>query len=248
MRLIPYIMPREARKQSATDLYHIMLRGIDGMDIFREKDDRKMFVTLLKQQISESFKIYCYCLMSNHIHCLIKSEKLSFHLHKLAATYAMWFNHKYERRGYLYQDRFKSEPVEDETYFIQCFRYILQNPVKAGLCHHASQYAWSSYPYYYQKETSFISTGFLTRFFKNRQEFENYMTEEDDGKYLEFSPSTLPSNACVKEIWEQKRKGWENLSPAEQLSVLRKMKETTNAGIRQLVRITGISINRIRKL
>lgn len=129
-------MPREARKQSATDLYHIMLRGIDGMDIFREKDDRKMFVTLLKQQISESFKIYCYCLMSNHIHCLIKSEKLSFHLHKLAATYAMWFNHKYERRGYLYQDRFKSEPVEDDTYFIQAsdiFYKIPSKPVSATM-------------------------------------------------------------------------------------------------------------------
>lgn len=138
-------MSRQARQRSITDIYHVIQRGIDRMVIFRDDDDRQMFLNLLRLQVCESFKIYCYCLMDNHIHLLVKSDRLSFHIHHIASIYAMWFNHKYNRRGYLFQDRFKSEVIEDEGYLLRCFRYILRNPVKAGICEKIEIYGWSSY-------------------------------------------------------------------------------------------------------
>ena len=121
-------MSRQARQRSATEVYHVIQRGIDRMAIFYDDDDRQMFLNLLSQQVSESFKVYCYCLMDNHFHLIVKSNKLSFHIHHIASVYAGWFNHKHERRGYLFQDRFKSEAIEEEGYLLRCFRYILHNP------------------------------------------------------------------------------------------------------------------------
>lgn len=123
-------MPRQARQRSNTDIYHVILRGIDRMAIFYTDDDRQMFLNFLKMQISDHFKIYCYCLMDNHEHLLLKSESLSSQMHHLASLYAMRFNRKYERCGYLFQNRFQSENVENESYLLNCFRYILRNPVK----------------------------------------------------------------------------------------------------------------------
>ena len=82
-------MSRQARQRSITDIYHVIQRGIDRMVIFRDDDDRQMFLNLLQLQVCESFKIYCYCLMDNHIHLLVKSDRLSFHIHHIASIYAM---------------------------------------------------------------------------------------------------------------------------------------------------------------
>ena len=133
-------MSRQARQQSNTGVYHVIQRGVNRMLIFHEDADRRMFLDLLKSQAGEFFKVYCFCLMDNHIHLIVKTSRLSFYIHRILTAYAIWFNHKYEREGYLFQDRFKSEVIEDQGYLLRCFRYVLQNPLKAGLCHKISEY------------------------------------------------------------------------------------------------------------
>jgi REP element-mobilizing transposase RayT len=141
-------MPREAREKSKRGIYHVMLRGINRQDIFGDDEDRIKFVeTMADCKVISGYKLYGYCLMSNHVHILIKIEKEPIEqvFKRIGARYVHWYNWKYERCGHLFQDRFKSEVVENDSYFLVVLRYILQNLVKAGLTASIGEYRWSSY-------------------------------------------------------------------------------------------------------
>ena len=115
-------MPRQARRQSESGIYHIMLRGINQQQIFEDEEDNQKFVEVLKDcKLISGFKVYAYCLMGNHIHLLLKAENENLEqiFKRIGARYVYWYNWKYRRRGHLFQDRFKSEPVEDDAYFLQ---------------------------------------------------------------------------------------------------------------------------------
>jgi len=125
-------MPRQARQKSESGIYHIMLRGINQQIIFEDEEDSEKFIETLKTYKAISgYKIFAYCLMGNHCHLLLKVEKedLVLIFKRIAGSYVYWYNWKYYRRGHLFQDRFKSEPVEDDVYFLTVLRYIHQNPV-----------------------------------------------------------------------------------------------------------------------
>ena len=130
-------MPREARKISQNETYHIMLRGINQQQIFEDEEDYQKFIEIIKsyQAICE-YKVFAYCLMGNHIHFLMEfgKESIGQVFKRIGSKYVYWYNIKYQRKGHLFQDRFKSEPVDDDAYFLTVNRYIHQNPVKAGLC------------------------------------------------------------------------------------------------------------------
>ena len=130
-------MPRSAREISENSTYHIMLRGINQQQIFEEAEDYTKFLEILKhyQAVSE-YKVYAYCLMGNHIHLLMEfgKEDIGQVFKRIGAKYVYWYNIKYGRKGHLFQDRYKSEPVDDDSYFLTVMRYIHQNPIKAGLC------------------------------------------------------------------------------------------------------------------
>jgi REP element-mobilizing transposase RayT len=124
-----------------------MLRGIDKRRIFEERADYEFFLGRFARILRDS-DIIClaYCLMSNHIHLLLKEGDvpLSHFIKRIGISYAYYFNNKYGRAGHLFQDRFKSEAVQNDRYFLAVLGYILQNPVSAGLCENAGDYEWSS--------------------------------------------------------------------------------------------------------
>ena len=141
-------MPRTARKKSNTGIYHVMLSGINQQRIFEDDEDNEKFLlTLSDCKKAGGFELYGYCLMGNHVHLLIKvaKEELEQIFRRIEARYVYWYNWKYKRSGHLFQDRYKSEPVEDDRYFVSVLRYIHQNPVKAKLCKKPEEYKWSSY-------------------------------------------------------------------------------------------------------
>jgi hypothetical protein len=88
--------------------------------------------------------------MSNHVHLLIResSESLASVIKRIAVSYAQYYNKKYIRFGHLFQDRFKSEPVNDNAYFFTLLQYIHQNPVAAGISVDVAGYRWSSWGEY----------------------------------------------------------------------------------------------------
>ena len=99
-------MSRQARQQSNTGVYHVILRCVNRMLIFHEDADRRMFLDLLKSQAGEFFKVYCFCLMDNHIHLIVKTSRLSFYIHRLFTADALLFYNKYERVGFIFKDSF----------------------------------------------------------------------------------------------------------------------------------------------
>ena len=144
-------MPRNARSKSESGIYHIMLRGINRKSIFEDREDCERFLaTLERYKKICGYEIFAYCLMVNHIHILLKvgDEDVDLIMKRLAGSFVFWYNNKYERVGHLFQDRFRSEPVEDDTYFLTVLRYIHQNPVKAGIVDKPEKYIWSSYNEY----------------------------------------------------------------------------------------------------
>ena len=142
-------MPRTARIKTESNIYHVMMRGINRQDIFEDEEDRYRFMTVLGRckELSE-FKLHAFVLMSNHIHLLIEpvGEPLEVIFKRICTSYAVWFNRKYMRAGHLFQDRFRSEGVGTDQYYKTVLRYIMQNPIKAGMVSSMEQYRWSSYP------------------------------------------------------------------------------------------------------
>ena len=117
-------MPRKPRQKSALNIYHVILRGINKQIIFEDKADYLQFVNILMFYKEEcNFKLFAYCLMDNHIHLLVEESDVSLDeiMKRIEVKFVRWYNKKYERIGYLFQDRYKSEPVNDEKYFLTVF-------------------------------------------------------------------------------------------------------------------------------
>lgn len=141
-------MPRNAREKAESGIFHVMLRGIDRQVIFQDDEDCEKFLQSLGAcQKATPFSIYAYCLMGNHVHLLLREgeQPLALIFRRLGPLYVRWYNWKYDRTGYLFQGRFKSEAVKDDAQFLAVLRYIYQNPVKAGLCARPEDYPWSDY-------------------------------------------------------------------------------------------------------
>lgn len=140
-------MPRVARQFSRTGFYHIMMRGINRENIFQSRETKKQMLDILAEKITNSdVGIYAYCVMDNHIHLLLKTEPedLATFMKKVNGSFAMYYNREQKRIGPVFQDRYKSECVENEGYFWGVLKYIHLNPVKAYVVKNAEEYEWSS--------------------------------------------------------------------------------------------------------
>jgi putative transposase len=141
-------MARQPRLEYEGAMHHVMSRGNDGILTYRDDVDRERFLALLAEEIARSrWTLHDYCLMSNHYHLSITTPEctLSTGMHRLLARYVQYFNRRHGRRGHLFQERFKSVLVEEETHGIVLSRYISLNPVKAGICERPERWKWSSY-------------------------------------------------------------------------------------------------------
>ena len=138
-------MPRPPRIAPAGCVFHLTARG---KAIFLDDDDRRWFLRLFAKAV-ERYRWTChaYCLMGNHFHLLIelRDENLSEGMQWLLGRYAQDFNWRHGYDGHLFQGRFKSELVESNVHLLELSRYIVNNPVRAGICQIAADWPWSSY-------------------------------------------------------------------------------------------------------
>ena len=129
-------MPRGARLDVPNVLHHVMARGIEGQDIFRDTRDLSEFLHRLSQVVTEGkVQLFAWCLMPNHFHFLVRPRVmlLSTMMRRLMTGYAVWHNRRHNRKGHLFQNRYKSIVVEEDPYFLELVRYIHLNPVRAKL-------------------------------------------------------------------------------------------------------------------
>ena len=141
-------MSRQMRIEYPGAMYHVTSRGNCKSDIFLNDSDRYRFLDELSKTILKfGIVCYAYCLMSNHYHLLIETPdgNLSSSIHRLNSAFAGYMNWKHNRVGHLFQGRFRAILVQKETYFLELCRYIVLNPVRAGMVEVPSSYRWSSY-------------------------------------------------------------------------------------------------------
>lgn len=246
-------MPRAARKKSTSGFYHVILRGINRQRIFEDAEDYERYLWLLTKYKDQcGFALYAWCLMPNHIHILLKEgkEPLSQVFQRIGASFVYWYNGKYERVGHLFQDRYKSEPVEDNTYFLSVLRYIHRNPVKAGICAEPSEYPYSSYRNYFENDA--IDHDLVEELI-SKDDFESYHRENDDDCCMDIQDKSVrritdeDARRLLRETFS-----CENVSQAQRLpeedriQAIRLLLDA-GASIRQVSRLTGTSFGIVRK-
>ena len=132
-------------------LHHIMMRGIDKTNIFRDDEDKARFLERLGQTVLEGkYAVYAWALMDNHVHILFKSGKvgISTVMRKLLTWYALYFNRRHRRTGHLFENRYKSILCDEDNYLLALIRYIHLNPTRAGMVKTMEEldlYLWSGH-------------------------------------------------------------------------------------------------------
>jgi len=127
--------------------FHAYARGVDRMAISRDDADRVAWVALLERTAKRfAWTCHAYCLMPNHFHLVVETEldDLSRGMNRLNGIYAQRFNLRHERSGHLFQGRFSVRAIEDEAYLTDACAYVLDNPVRAGLCESPEDWPWSA--------------------------------------------------------------------------------------------------------
>jgi len=141
-------MPRKARIDAPGALHHIICRGIEQTEIFRDDADRDNFVERLGQVLSETdTPCYAWALIPNHFHLLLKTGNVPIAnvMRKLLTGYAVTFNRRHRRAGHLFQNRYKSILCQEESYLLELVRYLHLNPLRASLVNSMRQLDWYKY-------------------------------------------------------------------------------------------------------
>ena len=202
-------MSRKPRKKSESQIYHVILRGNNRQSIFFNDADRFFIINRIQKYSEQTnIELYAYCLMDNHIHLLVgkANPNLSKFVQKLATSYAMYFNRKYDRCGHLFQGRFKSEPVETEDYFKTVFRYILQTPEKAHICKFF-QYKWSSCQFVMNETTdTFINLEYVFAIFQSKNSLKKFLHAENTDSCMEYENVPVMSDTLCSKIIKEKLK------------------------------------------
>ncbi len=252
-------MARKPREKSSTGIYHVMFRGINGQVVFKDHEDcKKLLQTIKKYKKVSQYTIYAYCLMNNHVHLLIKEEKedLGIIFRRIGASYVYWYNRKYKRRGPLFQDRYKSEPVEDDKYFLTVLRYIHQNPIKAGIEKDIKKYSWSSYNEYIRKVNICDINFPLSLFAENKKRavklFKNFNEKKNDDRCLEYEEQgridDTEGTQIIIEIAEVEDPGRVQDFQRDKRDKIIKELKSRGLSIRQIERLTGVSFGIIRRI
>ena len=222
---------RNPRRQGESNVYHIIARGTGKQLIFEDDQDRIKFLSFMSQACRESHvELYAWCLMGNHFHLLASApiEDISSFIKKLCGWYARYFNDRHGRTGHLFQERFRSEPVESDEYLMTVVRYIHRNPDNSGIGRYDT-YPWSSYSEYIGTER-YCSTDFVLSLFGTIHVFIA-MHALDVEAALAIARRTLGDIPVSDvKIFERGRRD----------ALLRKLKDS-GLSIRHIERITGIS-------
>ena len=246
-------MARHARVESSTGIYHAVMRGINKQNIYENTEDFERFKDCLKKVKEESdIKILCYCLMNNHAHIVVRVgvESIGVSFKRIGVRYASWYNRKYNRQGPLFQDRYWSEPIEDDNYLLSAIRYIHQNPIKAGICKDAAEYKWGSYADYLEEGDGLTDTGLVLGIYsripsEQRRLFVQFTKKESSDEFIDIDETSCISDAARRErimsiCGVGNFEKFNTLPNDKKKKAIREMRKS-GISIRQIVQHTGTS-------
>lgn len=242
---------RKSRKQSSTDIYHVMIQGVNKHLLFEDNEDFDYFIKVLNiVKKKYMFELFSYCLMDNHVHFLIKATKkdLADIMKNIQLRYYHWFHRKYDYEGHLFNGRYKSKEVETQSYFQNLINYIHNNPVKAGLCCTPSEYKYSSIEYYNnnidglvdtQKSISYFGTTDITKVL-------NYINQNNSFVCIDIKERTFTDQEAIKvinNILSHLKIPYSSFIKGNFSNNLIKQIKKTGVTVAQLRRYTGLPFN-----
>ena len=175
-------MARKPRIHFPGAVYHVILRGNGGQDIFYSEEDRFRLYLLLQEGIERfGHRIHAFCLMTNHIHMAIQVRDIALSkiIQNMSFRYTRYINKKQQRIGHLFQGRYKALLIDADSYLLELVRYIHNNPLRAGLVQVPEDYQWSSHRVYIDKESiPWVSTDWiLSQFAKHKKKARKWFHE-----------------------------------------------------------------------
>lgn len=186
-------MPRGPRFVFENAFYHVFNRGINKQEIFLSENDYYFFLNKLKKLKNKyDYSIYAFCLMPNHFHISIQTRKVSISkiMSSLITSFSMYFNRTYNHLGPVFQNRFKSILIENNSYFRGLSQYIYLNPIRAGIVKDPIEYKFSSLKEALGKEPLYFLDQDIIRLIgeteKEHKEYEKFIYEGIDKDYSDI--------------------------------------------------------------
>ena len=195
-------IPRISRKELNTPFLHVMVQGINKEYIFKNKKYITTYLNLLRKYIKEyDVTMISYCIMNNHAHLLTYAEiqeELSKFMHKVNLVFSQFYNKNNNRCGMVFRNRYKSEPIYNLSYLINCIQYIHLNPVKAKIVEKCEDYPYSSYNAY-MKNGNITKSKIMVEMFGKDYNYKNLF--DNKIKYL-FNDIEEPNEREIKEYMD----------------------------------------------
>ncbi len=167
-------MSRISRKSFDSCFFHVICQGFEKKYIFDDQKFKEKYFNLLKEFNEDyNIKILAYCIMDNHVHILLYCEcidNMSNFMKKVNSNFALYYNLLNERVGYVFRDRFLSEPIISKNQLLSCVSYIHYNPVLAGIVNELDKYHYSSYNDFLNK-SNFVNDDVLTLLFDSAKDY-----------------------------------------------------------------------------
>lgn len=186
-------MPKKKRIWYPGAIYHIMSRGNQKQELFRNKIDYHYYLNILKLVKKDyPYSLSSYCLMKNHIHLQIKTKGIEIWkiMRQINLYYAKYFNKKYNLVGHVFQGRYKSKLIVDVAYDIGLSRYIHLNPVTAKIVSKPENYNWSSYKIYLgEKKNNLVDVDNILSY---------YTLKDPVSRYKKYCESNIKENESEK--------------------------------------------------
>jgi REP element-mobilizing transposase RayT len=161
--------------------HHVMNRGINGEEIFSGHRTKSQFLDFLEEYSKKMrIRIVSYCIMNNHYHLILEnsSGRMSDFCRDMNGTYGMYYRKLNGGKGYVFQSRFRSTLIQDDSYLKMAIAYVLLNPVRAGIVEHFTEYIWSSASHYFSDkpfEIEIVDTDFVNELFVSKSQFFKFM-------------------------------------------------------------------------
>ena len=249
-------MPRRARKDLSASFFHVIVQGLNKEFIFIEDEYKRKYLKLLESEKENyELKIIAYTIMNNHTHIIIyskKNDELSKFMKRVNESYARFYNYKKNRVGYVFRDRFLSEPINNQNYLLHCISYIHNNPVKAGLVNSCENYKFSSYNDYINK-SGFINGEIIKLVFGNEKLDYNYYKDIHSKKYylLEYEQKVDENiKEIINEFQQRYVMDWKQI--LKEIKILEKIipeiKERITISDNRLAKYMKISRYRLRQI
>lgn len=247
-------MPRIPRKNFQTNFYHIMVQGINKEFIFKNSIFIKKYLNIISNCLKDfPITILAYCIMNNHAHFLIFSENVNYlskFMQRVNTSYARFYNKENNRVGYVFRDRYNSQPIYNHTQLYNCIKYIHNNPVKANIVNHMCEYQYSSYNEFFKKSVLLNDKSLLLIFGTSKTDIEQFkFIHEDNGNesFIDISSNKDSFDDFISQIQLELGKTIDGIIKDKELlkKIIVDSRTQTNATLEELASTFGLSISTI---